>query len=104
MSEFKEPKHEPYETSTETCFTSETTPHVSEIRCTHRYRIDYKDHNRKNVILKITKFDEENKVLFLKSLTGATGPAAFDDNENGNRYIHQITSAYEEKSEVSYLC
>jgi hypothetical protein len=65
VSEFKEAKHEPYETTTETCFTSETTAHVSEIYCTYRYRMDYKDHNRENEILKITKLDEENKVLFL---------------------------------------
>lgn len=70
MSEFKEAKHEPYETSTETCFTCETTPYVLEIYCTHGYRMDYKDHDRENEILKITKFDEENKVLFLMSLTG----------------------------------
>jgi len=70
VSEFKEVKHEPYETFTETCFTSETTPHVSEIYCTHGYRMDYEVHNRENEILKITKFYEENKVLFLMSLTG----------------------------------
>jgi hypothetical protein len=70
VSEFREPKHKPYETSTETCFTSETTPYVSEIRCTRCYRMDYKDYNRWNEIPKITKFDEENKVPFLKSLTG----------------------------------
>jgi hypothetical protein len=68
-SEFNEAKHEPYEKSTETCFTREKIPHVSEIHCTSRYRMDYKDHNRENEILKITKFDEENKVPFLKSLT-----------------------------------
>lgn len=70
MSEFKDAWHETYEIYTETCYECETTPRVSEIYCTHGYRMDYKDHHRENEILKITKFDEENKGLFLMSLTG----------------------------------
>jgi len=93
VSEFKEAKHEPYEICTETC-ACETTPRVSEIYCTHGYRMDYKDHHRENAILKITKFDEENRVLFLMSLITLTKPATFDDNENVNSSPVGIRNGY----------
>jgi hypothetical protein len=70
VSEFKEAKHGPYKTSTETYFTSETAAHVLEICRTYRYRVDCNDNNRENKIPKITKCDEENRFLFLRSLTG----------------------------------
>jgi hypothetical protein len=66
-------------------FTNETTQCVPEIYFILRYRIDCKEHNRENKLLKITKCDEEWGSVS-KATNKATGskPAAYD-NENASR-------------------
>lgn len=51
--------------------------------------MDFKEHNRENKLLKITKWDEEWESVF-KVTNKATGTkhAAYDDNENGIRVTY----------------
>ena len=60
-------------------FTSESTLHVSQVYSIRRFRMDCKEHNRENALMKVIKCNEDNTVLLCKVKWSRPGDVGWND-------------------------